>query len=67
MRSEELYVSVSQLKSFLLCSRAFEFRYVLGATPEHVPVPLAFGIAIHAALACHVSVRWTAPRSPARA
>ena len=60
MRSEELHVSVSQLKSFLLCPRAFEFRYRLGATPEHVPVPLAFGIAIHSALAAHYeSIRMT--------
>jgi CRISPR/Cas system-associated exonuclease Cas4 (RecB family) len=60
MRSEELHISVSQIKAFVLCSRAFEFRYRLGATPEHVPVPLAFGIAIHAALAAHYeSIRLT--------
>lgn len=53
MASEELHISVSQIKSFLLCSRAFEYRYRLGATPEHVPVPLAFGVAIHAALAAY--------------
>jgi len=51
MAFEELHISVSQIKSFILCSRAFEFRYRLGLTPEHVPVPLAFGVAIHAALA----------------
>jgi CRISPR/Cas system-associated exonuclease Cas4 (RecB family) len=53
MASEELHISVSQIKSFLLCSRAFEFRYRLGATPEHVPVPLAFGVSLHTALAAH--------------
>jgi CRISPR/Cas system-associated exonuclease Cas4 (RecB family) len=51
--SEDIHISVSQIKSYLLCSRAFDFRYRLGATPEHVPVPMAFGLAIHAALAAH--------------
>lgn len=53
MDSEELHISVSAIKSFLLCSRAFEFRYRLGITPEHVPAPLALGVALHAALAAH--------------
>jgi CRISPR/Cas system-associated exonuclease Cas4 (RecB family) len=46
-----LYTSVSQLKTWLLCPRRFEFRYVRGVKPEFIPVALVFGTAIHAALA----------------
>lgn len=50
---DELHVSVSQIKLFILCSRAFEFRYRIGLSPEHIPVPLAFGTAIHSGLATY--------------
>src|SRR3954464_15571261 len=45
-----LYTSVSQIKTWLMCPRKFEFRYVRGVKPEFVPVALVFGTAIHAAL-----------------
>ncbi len=50
---DELYVSISQIKAYLLCPRQFELRYVRGVEPEFVPRALAFGIAFHAALAHH--------------
>jgi len=45
-----LHVSVSQVKSWLMCSRKYQFQYVLGAEPAHRPVALAFGTAVHRAL-----------------
>lgn len=50
---DQLHVSVSQVKAWLRCPRAFEFRYVLSADPEFRPLPLAFGSAIHEALATY--------------
>ncbi len=50
---DPLHVSVSQVKAWLRCPRAFEFRYVLAAEPEFRPVALAFGSAIHEALAAY--------------
>lgn len=50
---DDLYVSVSQVKSFMLCPRQFELRYVRGLEPEFVPRALAFGTSFHAALARH--------------
>ena len=46
-----LYVSVSQVKCWLRCPRQFELKYVRGAAPAFVPVALAFGTAVHEALA----------------
>jgi putative RecB family exonuclease len=46
-----LKISVTQIKQYLRCSRAYELRYVRGVAPAFLPVPLAFGSAIHAALA----------------
>jgi len=48
-----LHVSISQLKAYLRCPRAYELRYVRGEQPEFVPEPLAFGRSFHAALACY--------------
>ena len=48
---DDLYVSVSQLKTWMLCPRQFELKYVRGVDPEFVPKPLAFGTAFHSALA----------------
>lgn len=45
-----LHVSVSQVKSWLMCPRKYQFQYVLGAEPAHRPVALAFGTAVHRAL-----------------
>ena len=48
-----LYTSVSQMKCWLRCPRQFELKYVRGVAPAFVPVNLAFGSAIHEALAAH--------------
>ncbi len=48
-----LYTSVSQMKCWLRCPRQFELKYVRGVEPAFVPVNLAFGSAIHEALAGH--------------
>ncbi|MFT3840789.1 MAG: PD-(D/E)XK nuclease family protein [Myxococcaceae bacterium] len=53
LRPDQLHFSVSQMKQWLMCPRKFSFRYIIGATPEFQPLPLAFGIAFHAALAHH--------------
>jgi CRISPR/Cas system-associated exonuclease Cas4 (RecB family) len=45
------YVSVSQIKTWLLCPRRYELRYIRGIAPAFVPVNLAFGSAFHEALA----------------
>lgn len=50
-RPEGLYTSVSQMKCWLKCPRQFELKYVRGIAPAFVPVNLAFGSAIHEALA----------------
>jgi CRISPR/Cas system-associated exonuclease Cas4 (RecB family) len=46
-------VSVSQLKTYLMCPRKFELHYIRGLSPEFVPVNLAFGSAFHEALAAY--------------
>jgi putative RecB family exonuclease len=48
-----LYTSVSQVKCWLRCPRQFELKYVRGVSPAFVPVNLAFGSAIHEALAAY--------------
>ena len=50
-----LYISVSQIKTYLTCPRKFELKYVRGVPPAFVPVPLAFGSAFHEALAAYYS------------
>lgn len=50
---EGLHFSVSQMKAWLMCPKKYEYRYVTGAEPEFVPIPLAFGSAFHSALAHH--------------
>jgi putative RecB family exonuclease len=50
---EGLYTSVSQMKCWLKCPRAFELKYIRGVAPAFVPVNLAFGSAIHEALAAY--------------
>lgn len=52
-RPEQLHISVSQVKAWLRCPRAFEFRYVQGLVPEFKAVALAFGSSIHEALATY--------------
>lgn len=53
IKVEGLHFSVSQMKAWLRCPRAYEYRYIQGADPEFVPMPLAFGSAFHSALAHH--------------
>lgn len=52
-RPDGLYVSVSQLKTYLRCPRQYELRYVRGEKPESVAVALVLGAAVHAALASY--------------
>lgn len=52
-RPDGLYVSISQLKTYLRCPRQYEFRYVRGEKPESVAVALVLGTAVHAALASY--------------
>lgn len=54
-KPEGLFVSVSQVKTYLRCPRQYELRYVRGVEPEFVPVPLVFGSAFHTALAAFYS------------
>lgn len=62
--NEGLLVSVSQIKTYLRCPRAHEYRYVRGALPEFLPVPLAFGTAIHSGLAAYYGGIKLTGRSP---
>lgn len=48
-----LYVSVSQVKAFLKCAAFYTYKYVRGEAPAFVPVNLAFGAAVHTALAAY--------------
>lgn len=50
---DSLHFSVTQMKTWLRCPRSYEYRYIIGAEPDFVPMPLAFGSAFHAALAHH--------------
>jgi len=45
--SSTLRISKTQMQTFLICPLKFQFQYVLGLEPEHVPVNLPFGKAIH--------------------
>ena len=51
----QLIVSVSQLKTWTMCPRKYELRYVRGLQPAFMPVALAFGIAFHSALGRYYS------------
>jgi hypothetical protein len=50
LRSPELHVSVSQIKTYLRCPRQYQLKYVLGIEPAFMPVAFAFGSAFHTAL-----------------
>lgn len=67
---EGLYVSVSQIKCWLKCSRQYVLHYVRGVEPAFIPTPLAFGSAFHEALAAFYSelknTRAPLDREPAR-
>jgi len=45
------YISWSQVSSYQLCPKAFEFKYVLRAEPAFCPSSLIFGTAFHDAVA----------------
>lgn len=45
------YISWSQVSSYQLCPKAFEFKYVLRAETAFVPSSLVFGTAFHDAVA----------------
>lgn len=47
------YLSWSQATSYLMCPRAFAFRYVEAVEPEFSPSSLVFGGALHDCLAEH--------------
>lgn len=49
----ERHVSISAVTCYLTCPRQYEHRYVLGTAPSHRSGALAFGSAIHTALAHH--------------
>jgi len=48
---QEQHVSVSAISTYLRCPAAFEHRYLLHTPPSHRAGALAFGSAIHTALA----------------
>jgi len=49
--SNHLHISHSQLDTILGCPQKYNYQYVQGARWEHLPASLAFGRAIHAAVA----------------
>ena len=55
-RHEGLYISISQIKTYLRCPRQYQLHYVQGVPPAFIPIPLAFGQAFHSALAFYYAV-----------
>jgi CRISPR/Cas system-associated exonuclease Cas4 (RecB family) len=52
---EGLYVSISQIKAWLRCPRAYVLHYIRGTEAAFVPIPFAFGSAFHEAVAAFYS------------
>jgi len=50
---QDLHVSYSQIKSYMICPAKFQFGYILGVEPSHRPVNMVLGGAVHHALALH--------------
>ncbi|MCB9475322.1 MAG: PD-(D/E)XK nuclease family protein [Deltaproteobacteria bacterium] len=48
---EELHVSYSQIRTYLMCPMKYYHQYVAGTEASHRPTALVFGSAIHHALA----------------
>ncbi len=48
------HMSISQLKRFLGCPRAYRYQYIDRIEPEFRPIALAFGAAWHETLAAHL-------------
>ena len=44
-----LAISYSKLNTYLMCPMKFAHYYVWGTPPEHTPMPLVFGLAMHKA------------------
>jgi putative RecB family exonuclease len=49
----ELYISNSQINTYLNCSLRYKFQYVENLPPERVSIALIFGSSIHAAAELH--------------
>lgn len=48
---EGLHISYSQVTQYMICPLKFQFQYVQGLLPEHIPSALPFGSAIHHTIA----------------
>jgi CRISPR/Cas system-associated exonuclease Cas4 (RecB family) len=44
------HISISQIKSYILCPRKYFLQYIEGVAPAFVPAPLPFGTAWHEAV-----------------
>lgn len=56
-----LHLSISQIKAYIRCPRAYQLRYVLGVKPAFKSKALALGSSYHAAVArFYVTARATA-------
>lgn len=62
---DEPHVSVSALQSYLKCPSQFAHRYLWKTPPENRPGALAFGSAVHAALARYYSALRDGTGTPA--
>lgn len=51
------HLSYSQINCFLTCSLRYKFQYVDAIPPAFTPVSLAFGVAIHEAVAAYYQTR----------
>jgi len=51
----EKHISISAITAYLLCPMAFAHRYIYKTPPSHRAMPLAFGTAVHTALALFYS------------
>ncbi len=49
----QLHCSVSQVRAMQSCGKRFEYRYIVGAEPEHRSANLVLGSAVHEALASY--------------
>jgi putative RecB family exonuclease len=55
--AERPYLSYSQLALYQTCSLRFYYQYILGIRPQWTPAALAFGSAIHRAIATHLQAQ----------
>jgi putative RecB family exonuclease len=53
----DMYLSYSQVSTYMLCPLRYKLHYVDGKEPEFTPVALAFGAAIHEAIAAYYQSR----------